>query len=71
MISCPNGGPSGHAYCEALGCDFCVAVVTMWADIDFTCDGIREVGRAGGQEDRRAKNTTGPLRLVNVKVDEA
>lgn len=44
-ISCPDGGPSGHAFCEALGCDYCVAVPRPPGGMAFECDGDWQAGR--------------------------
>jgi len=47
VISCPNGDQSGHAFCQALGCDYCLAVPSPPAGIKFECDGLR-----GGRQNR-------------------
>ena len=41
MITCPGGGPDGHAFCEHLGCDYCVAVASSTPTTHFECDGLR------------------------------
>ena len=40
IFKCPNGGPSGHAFCQALGCDFCIIVVRSLGAEDYECDGM-------------------------------
>ena len=46
MVACPGGGPAGHAFCERLGCDFCVIVVSTPPTMRYECDGLR---RAPGE----------------------
>ena len=47
MISCPNDGPSGHAFCQVLGCEFCMIVIVA-THTRYECDGMREASRNGG-----------------------
>lgn len=39
MIACPGGGPVGHAFCEAIGCDYCVMVASSPPTTHYECDG--------------------------------
>ena len=43
MVTCPNGGHSGHRFCQAIGCDFCVATIADMGHIRFECDGMRDL----------------------------
>ena len=46
MIACPGGGPEGHAFCENIGCDYCVVVASTPPTTHYECDGLR---RATGE----------------------
>ena len=60
IINCPDGGPTGHAFCRTMGCDFCVVVAASPPGTTrYECDGImmgrnRTVGEIG-----RAPKPTG------------
>ena len=41
MIACPGGNPEGHAFCETIGCDYCVMVVSSPPTTHYECDGLR------------------------------
>ena len=40
-IACPGSGPEGHAFCEGIGCDYCVIVVSSPPTTRYECDGMR------------------------------
>lgn len=44
MVTCPDGGSNGHAFCQLIGCDYCVAVVQDEGPDKFECDGSRQAG---------------------------
>ncbi len=41
MVACPGGGPDGHAFCEQMGCDYCVIVASTPPTTHFECDGLQ------------------------------
>lgn len=45
-VTCPGGGPEGHAFCRRLGCDYCLIVASSPPTTRFECDGLR--GANGG-----------------------
>ena len=40
-VACPGSGPDGDAFCERLGCDYCVIVVSSPPTTRYECDGVR------------------------------
>ena len=44
-ITCPGGGPEGHAFCESIGCDYCLLVASTPPTTRFECDGLRGATR--------------------------
>ena len=40
-VACPGGGPEGHAFCQRLGCDYCVIVASSPPTTQYECDGLR------------------------------
>ena len=44
-VSCPKDGPEGDAFCETLGCDYCVIVVSSPPTTRYECDGARGATR--------------------------
>ena len=40
-VACPGSGPEGDAFCERLGCDYCVIVVASPPTTRYECDGAR------------------------------
>lgn len=45
MVACPGGTRAGHAFCERLGCDFCVIIPSSPPVERWECDGM---GRGAG-----------------------
>ncbi|KAF6239256.1 hypothetical protein HO173_002517 [Letharia columbiana] len=41
MIACPGGSSEGHAFCAAIGCDYCVIVASSTPTTHYECDGLR------------------------------
>ena len=41
MIACPGGNSQGHAFCENIGCDYCVMVASSPPTTHYECDGLR------------------------------
>ena len=41
MIACPGGNDEGHTFCENIGCDYCVMVVSSPPTTRYECDGLR------------------------------
>ena len=37
---CPDGEESSHLFCQSLGCDFCVVVVSKSLSTHYECDGL-------------------------------
>lgn len=72
MIACPNGELSGHAYCRAIGCDFCMAVVFTWGSTEFECDGDLQgkgIGRGRGRGHRVRVKAGGQEQVVKEKEE--
>ena len=40
-VACPGGDPEGHAFCQRLGCDYCLIVATSHPLTRYECDGLR------------------------------
>ena len=53
MITCPGGNSVGHAFCENIGCDYCVIVASSPPTTHYECDGLRR--------------TTGEASLISVE----
>ena len=41
MIACPGGNSRGHAFCQNIGCDYCVIVASSPPLTHYECDGLR------------------------------
>ena len=41
MIACSGGDRDGHAFCESIGCDYCVMVASSPPITHYECDGLR------------------------------
>ena len=44
-LACPGGGPEGHAFCQRMGCDYCLIVATSPPTTRYECDGLRGATR--------------------------
>lgn len=55
MVTCPGGGPDGHAFCERIGCDYCVVVASSPPTTHYECDGLRRAlpGEVSSMSERK------------------